>query len=248
VFNTALYLGLFRQYGLVVETMPSGTQTSAVLKNNGNGINLQLITQGGITPNNAVISVVDNTGTGRFTVRQNGMIFSGPMQTPKNFAGDTPAAFIGPQVALMAFAAEPSTGQTFADAGLYMTQANGTVAAPTRVNSGQQIWSTSAYGYDGASYIPSGRINMVTDTGVAAGIMPTSMLFWTEDTSGTLKQRLKINADGAVLFGIPGGAPISGSGNLSIAGGIYVNGVTGQTCSGTPTSSFASAGGVVTHC
>ena|SRR5579864_1461870 len=64
-FNTGGYIGVFRQYGLFVEAQPSGAQTSAVLKNNGNGINLSLITTEKMVPGNGVLAVTDNTSTTR---------------------------------------------------------------------------------------------------------------------------------------------------------------------------------------
>lgn len=45
-----------------------------------------------------------------------------------------------------------------------------------------------------------------------------------------------------------GGATIEGLGTLDIAGAYYDAGSAGVSCSGSPTSSFASAGGIVTHC
>lgn len=71
-FNAGIYLGLFRQYGLYIDAMPSGNQTSAVLRNNGTGINLQLITTGNIAAGNAVISMLDKNAVSHFTVDQSG--------------------------------------------------------------------------------------------------------------------------------------------------------------------------------
>ena len=75
VFNTAEYIQLYRQYGLFIEAMPSGIQTSAVIKNNGNGLALQLQTTGALTPNNAVLGVIAD-GVTRYSVRQNGDVYS----------------------------------------------------------------------------------------------------------------------------------------------------------------------------
>jgi hypothetical protein len=72
IFNTGLYLRLFRQYGIVVESQPTGNQASAVLKNNGTGINLQLLTTGVASPNNTVLTVQDATGVNHASIRQNG--------------------------------------------------------------------------------------------------------------------------------------------------------------------------------
>jgi hypothetical protein len=72
VFNTAVYLALFRQYGLFIESQPSGTQVSAVVKNNGNGTHLELRTTGTMQTNNAVIDVVDASNVSHASIRQNG--------------------------------------------------------------------------------------------------------------------------------------------------------------------------------
>ena len=50
-----------------------------------------------------------------------------------------------------------------------------------------------------------------------------------------------------VIIGAPTGGS-EGLGTLNIAGALYANGTIGATCSGTPTSSFATVGGIVTHC
>jgi hypothetical protein len=70
------------------------------------------------------------------------------------------------------------------------------------------------------------------------------------------------SASNFVLFGVGGaeqarvtstgmaiGTVITeGAGTLNVAGGYYDNGTAGVTCSGSPTASFAAAGGIVTHC
>jgi hypothetical protein len=74
VFNTAAYLALFRQYGLFIESQPSGRQVSAVVKNNGNGIHLELRTTGTMQAANPVIDVVDASNVTHASIRQNGDI------------------------------------------------------------------------------------------------------------------------------------------------------------------------------
>src|SRR6516162_7484201 len=74
VFNTAVYLALFRQYGLFIESQPSGNQVSAVVKNNGNGIHMELRTTGIMQANNSVIDVVDASNVSHASIRQNGDI------------------------------------------------------------------------------------------------------------------------------------------------------------------------------
>ena len=61
----------------------------------------------------------------------------------------------------------------------------------------------------------------------------TAVLSWTDNAG--------------VYVGAPTGSG-KGTGTLNVAGAYYANGTVGVTCSGTPTSSFASVNGIVTHC
>jgi hypothetical protein len=74
VFNTAVYLALFRQYGLFIDSQPGGSQVSAMVKNNGDGIHLELQTTGKMQANNEVLSVLDASNVSHFSIRQNGDI------------------------------------------------------------------------------------------------------------------------------------------------------------------------------
>lgn len=71
-FNTGLYVELFGQYGMVVESQPVGNQTSAILKNNGTGTNLKLTTTGSTSPTNTVLAVQDAVDVNHASIRQNG--------------------------------------------------------------------------------------------------------------------------------------------------------------------------------
>jgi len=77
VFNTGLYMSLYRQFGLFIDAMPSGNQTTAVLQNNGTGIALELHTTGSPVPNNTVLEVIDQAMSPHFDVRQNGDVYFG---------------------------------------------------------------------------------------------------------------------------------------------------------------------------
>jgi hypothetical protein len=96
VFNTATYLALFRQYGLYIDSQPSGNQFSAVLKNNGNGINLALITTGAMQTNNEVLNVVDANNVSHASIRQNGdihlnnLVMSAALQLTKSTTAALP--------------------------------------------------------------------------------------------------------------------------------------------------------------
>ncbi len=74
-FNTGTYLTNFRQFGLVVEEMPSGTQTSALFKNNGVGYAAQLLMSAAPTGNVAL--VIDNATQGpQAGITYNGHVLS----------------------------------------------------------------------------------------------------------------------------------------------------------------------------
>ena len=94
VFNTAAFLGLYRQYGLFIQGMPSGTQTSSVIQNNGNGINLHLQSTAVSIPNEAVIDYVNSASATKFSLRQNGDVFSGG-----HFAPDAATSATAPSIA-----------------------------------------------------------------------------------------------------------------------------------------------------
>lgn len=61
VFNTAEYIQLYRQYGLYIDAMPSGTQTSAVIKTNGNGASL-LLQDTAVGNGNALLQLTNANG------------------------------------------------------------------------------------------------------------------------------------------------------------------------------------------
>lgn len=75
-FTDGLYIQLYRRYGLFIQNQASGVQTTAVLMNNGDGINLQLNTTGALAANNTIISHLDAAGLSRFNVRQGGDIYT----------------------------------------------------------------------------------------------------------------------------------------------------------------------------
>jgi hypothetical protein len=87
-FNTGLYIRAgIAQFPIFVEATASGNQTTAVLQNNGTGINLQLQTTGSATPSNTVITALNASNASVFSVRQNGDIYSA---SSLNFSGALP--------------------------------------------------------------------------------------------------------------------------------------------------------------
>jgi hypothetical protein len=81
IFNTGIYLTptSFAQYGLFIDSQTTGgtpTVASAVIQNNGAGINLQLGTTGTATASNTVLTVLNHLGASQFNIRQNGDTFA----------------------------------------------------------------------------------------------------------------------------------------------------------------------------
>jgi|GEM_PF-2902753 len=74
VFNTGIYLSpsSHAQFGIFVDAQTSGTQTSGVLQNNGNGINLQLGFTTNVNGLNTVFTVLNASSQSVFNLRQNG--------------------------------------------------------------------------------------------------------------------------------------------------------------------------------
>src|SRR5215469_3250542 len=72
-FDTGETILGFRNIGLYIDpNQTSGTQTSAEIKNSGNGVNLELQTTGAVQPNNAVMTINDMSGNVMSAIYQNG--------------------------------------------------------------------------------------------------------------------------------------------------------------------------------
>lgn len=113
-FLTGAYIRTFRTYGIFVESQTSGSQISCVLSNNGTGQNLRLITTSAMSATNAVMTVADNGAVDRFSVRQNGGIWTMEL-LHFNGAGQT-SATVGVAGAATVLPANP-TGYLFVDIG-----------------------------------------------------------------------------------------------------------------------------------
>ena len=87
-----------------------------------------------------------------------------------------------------------------ASAGIDSYVAEGTSAAPTALLSGRQIMNYRNFGYDGASYIFVGGIDMQAESAFSVGANPTYMRFRVSPTSGTGREVLRLNSTGAVVL------------------------------------------------
>jgi hypothetical protein len=105
----------------------------------------------------------------------------------------------------------------------------GTASAPSDATTNLLLYRNSATNYAGFMADTAGDICAV------AGVTSPACLF-------------NIMHDGGLVapWTAPGGD--RGAGTLNITGPYYDGGTAGVTCSGAPTSSFATKGGIVTHC
>lgn len=109
--------------------------------------------------------------------------------------------------------------------GLVFQHARGTLATPTTVNNGDYLSAISSMNYDGANYVLSAGLDIYADAAVAAGIVPTRLLFNTMNTAGSYATRLIIKNDGKIGIGIlnPNTQFANNSGNTIAADGYGLN-------------------------
>ena len=88
-FNTGQYIQLYRQYGLFIEAMPSGTQTALVAKGNGNGPIAQLLSTAAGSSSISALEI-DNAGGTSLAFRTNGEIDFTQTQATVGIAGAAP--------------------------------------------------------------------------------------------------------------------------------------------------------------
>lgn len=81
-------------------------------------------------------------------------------------------------------------------------KANGTPAAPTAVTSSNNLVGLHGAGWDGSSYVESGRITFSVAGTVSTGVVPGSMAVFTANTSGLMTLAMSIAQDqSTILFG-----------------------------------------------
>ena len=110
---------------------------------------------------------------------------------------------------------------------------NGTFATPLTVASSNIVGTLDFSGHDGTSYNQLARVTGSVDGTVSTGIVPGRLLFSTENTSGTLTERMRIDSSGFV--GVGTSAPtvrLDVSGSTTISSQNNVSGAFGTTTSG----------------
>jgi hypothetical protein len=74
----------------------------------------------------------------------------------------------------------------------------GTLASPTALSNGDNIFSFLSGGYSGTSFVNTGSINMIVDGVVSSGTVPQAITFETGTSSRA--ERLRIGSNGNVLI------------------------------------------------
>jgi len=85
--------------------------------------------------------------------------------------------------------------------------AEGTAASPTAAVNGRQIVSLRGWGYDGASYIFAGGMDLQAESAFSVGNNPTYIRFRTSPAVGSGTERMRIDSSGNV--GIGTSSPVS---------------------------------------
>lgn len=79
-------------------------------------------------------------------------------------------------------------------------KARGTQASPVAIANGDDVGELSFHGWDGTTFVKGGLITPIVDGVVSPGIMPTSLRFWTMNTSGALTLAATIKPDQSSEF------------------------------------------------
>jgi len=94
-----------------------------------------------------------------------------------------------------------------------------TVGSHVAVTSSSPIGRITAMGSDGTNFVSSSQISFDADGTVSTGIVPGKIIMYTNNSSGTGIERMRIDSSGKVGIGM---APNSGAYLLQVAGRIRV--------------------------
>jgi hypothetical protein len=127
-------------------------------------------------------------------------------------------------------------------------RADGTAAAKLAIASADELLlNFVALGYDGSNYYGAASWLAWSAQAFTAGAHGGSYLtaYTTPNNTQTAAEAMRIQNSGGVSIGT---TTDEGIGTLNVNGAYYQAGTIGVTCTGTPTSSFASKLGIITHC
>ena len=108
-------------------------------------------------------------------------------------------------------------------------KARGAIGALTTVQNGDELFRVDSYGYDGTADVESAKITFMAASGIATGIVPSNILFYTTNTLGVLSAVMTMNAAGNIAIGTA--TPATGA-KLDVNGPVKVAGTNSETCSG----------------
>jgi len=82
-------------------------------------------------------------------------------------------------------------------------KARGSPGSDTIVNIGDTVGQSQYFAFDGSSYTRAGRLRWIVDGTPSTGIIPGAVLFEINDSSGTLREVMRIESNQLVGIGTP---------------------------------------------
>lgn len=188
-----------------------------------------------LTLNNASLTKFNVASSGATTINQNAVSLPSAANTQLQIGA---ADAVAPHVYIDAFGAAP----------IYvLRQAGGTNASKSALVGGTAIGTIGISGYNGSAYSPVFSLVQFNALGSwTTGSEGASVVINAVPSGATATELEAVFVNG-VQIGSPAGST-KGVGTLNVAGAYYANNTIGVTCSGSPTASFASTNGIVTHC
>jgi hypothetical protein len=157
-FNTGEYIQFYRQYGLFIDAMPSGNQTGAVIKSNGNGIGLQL--QDTANSNNAAALLVTAANGNQAAITNAGQVYLKRLKANGHSTGPPTATTCGTSPVVAATADDNAGYVTVGSGGTTVCTVNFktayTATAPVCVVTGVNAGAVSLTNVTTALFIVTG--------------------------------------------------------------------------------------------
>lgn len=118
------------------------------------------------------------------------------------------------------------------------------------VQAGDNLGLLRGFADDGATSggLLAAQITFTEQSNASSGSVTGNIFFWTRNGASALANVMQIFMNGGVVVAASGAAADEGAGTLNVQNGYWSGGTQGVSCSGSPTASFASVNGIVTHC